>query len=134
MVSVKRGSGLKFGIGIITAGIAASSLVACSETRPSACEDIEEAMSNYWKSVDIFTELREAGEEPTRGDALTLEENSRRAAIDLLKISEREVGDISKLTEYLAISLSAGAGSSRGQDAGMAGYLMLRNECDLPRG
>ncbi len=55
-----------------------------------------------------------------------------RAAQDILKISQREVGEISQMAKYFAIALSTEPGTDTGDDEGPAAYMMLRSICDLP--
>ena len=57
---------------------------------------------------------------------------ARAGAQDMLKISQREVGEISQMAEYFAIALSTQPGTDTGDDEGTAAYMMLRSIGDLP--
>ena len=89
-------------------------------------------MSEVWALTDETIEINESGGELTPELAERYFNARDRAVADLLKISDREVGDISTLTEYLAISFDSDIDPDVAEDAGIAGYLMLREACDLP--
>lgn len=55
-----------------------------------------------------------------------------RAARDMLKISQREVRQISQMADHFAIALSTEPGTDTGDDEGTAANMMLRSICDLP--
>jgi len=88
-------------------------------------------MTDYWELGDELLALQESGEDLPDDQVDRLVTLRERTAEDLFKISNREVGEISELTEYLAISFTTDDPEVR-DDAGLAGYLMLDDACGLP--
>jgi len=105
-----------------------------NSTSAGGCADIKKAMTPFWDLSAEFSERRDAGdEETTPAQGVEFLDTMAQAAIDMRKISDRELGDMSKMANYIAIYLSDdNLNTPLGKDAGIAGLMMLRDICDLP--
>ena len=101
-----------------------------SSSTPSACADVEQAMTPFW---DINAELAAIpmDEEIPQAVRDAYVESQAQAAIEMARIGESETGDISKMADLFSVFLTEGATTPEGEDAGMAAYMMLDSICEL---
>jgi hypothetical protein len=106
---------------------------ACSST-PNACADIERVLSKVWQSEEAINSSVARGEELTEFDVLTFYDAIEMTTNDLRKISEREMGEVSKMADLLAKGYAvSNSNSEAGEDYFVAGYLMLNRICGISR-
>ena len=81
----------------------------CSSDSASAegCADIEKTMTPFWNLTTQSSDRREAGDEEfTPAQGVEFLDTMAQAAIDMQKISDRELGDMSKMANFIAVSLT----------------------------
>ena len=120
-----RKSGLLAALASFTAS---ALLAACGSSAPQGCADIERAMTPYWESIAEWRSYKDAGEEPPSSWVSRMQSSQSNAIRDLQKISAREVGEVANVADLLSASID-NPDSATAQDAGVAGYLLLKSEC-----
>lgn len=116
---------------VASASIVASTVIAaCGSSAPQGCADIERALTPYWEAIAEWRSYKDAGEEPPSSWASRMRSSQANAVQDLQKISAREVGEVANVAELLSASID-NPDSATGQDAGVAGYMLLKSECNV---
>jgi hypothetical protein len=122
-----RKSGL---LAALTSVTASTLLAACGSSAPQGCADIERAMTPYWEAVAEWRSYKDAGNEPPSTWASRMQSAQSNAIRDLQKISSREVGEVANVADLLSASID-NPDSASAQDAGVAGYMLLKSECNV---
>lgn len=83
-----------------------------------------------WESINAYLAYEDADTEPPYSWASAHKAAQASAIRDLRKISAREVGDVADVAELLLYWQDGPRDASR-DDAGIAGYLLLKRVCNL---
>ena len=128
----KAGRSLKASFIAISLASLIASGSACSSPTSRACSEVDPVLRPNSDSVKLVGTYTDRGAEIPQAIARQFFGDMARAAQDMLKISQREVGEISQMAEHFAIALSTEPGTDTGDDEGTAAYMMLRSIGDLP--